>query len=528
MANPNLFKSAPSSKANPPKTNTTNSAGGRAYKFDDRHKLAQIACSNCFNGTYYTSADDNLKLAKEAALALKKDAEFIAKVAVYSRDKGYMKDMPSFLTVALADFDKVLFRKVFRKVVNNGKMLRNVIMMARSGQVTGKKFNMSAGTFRHAIQEWFDAKSPHALFKASIGNDPSMKDILRMCRPKPNSSEKNALFGYFLDRKVEFESLPEIVRAYEKWKSNKEGPVPDVDFRFLDSLGLSDQHWTEVAKNAPWKMTRMNLNTFARHNVFNDNSVIKIVADRLANREEIAKSMVFPYELFTAWQAIADTHEIPFAVRDSLQTAMEFAIDNVPAINGKVHVCVDCSGSMGSPITGATKGRPASKATCAHVAGLIASAVVRKNPSATVWTFRNDAVKVAINPRDSVMTNVEKLSRHGGGTDVASPLRKINEQKLDGDVIVYASDYESWIEGSGYGSGTGVANEWRKFKERNPKAKLICCDLTPRNNSQITTQKDVLQVGGWSDTAFAVMANFVEHGRESDHWVSEIEKVVLD
>jgi 60 kDa SS-A/Ro ribonucleoprotein len=52
--------------------------------------------------------------------------------------------------------------------------------------------------------------------------------------------------------------------------------------------------------------------------------------------------------------------------------------------------------------------------------------------------------------------------------------------------------------------------------------------LTPRNNSQIKTRQDVLQVGGFSDTVFDVVSSFVEHGFETDHWVSEIEKVSLD
>lgn len=92
MANPNLFKSTNTPKI-APKADTTNNAGGRAYKMDKYTALAQIAATNCFNGTFYASSEDNLKLAKEAAMALTDDPEFIAKVAIYSRDKAYMKDM---------------------------------------------------------------------------------------------------------------------------------------------------------------------------------------------------------------------------------------------------------------------------------------------------------------------------------------------------------------------------------------------------------------------------------------------------
>jgi 60 kDa SS-A/Ro ribonucleoprotein len=283
MVNKNLFKTGSTTPA-VPAADTQNNAGGKAYKFDKKHCLAQIAATNCFNGTFYASADSNLKLAKDAVEALKDDPEFIAKVAVYSRDKGYMKDMPAYLCAVLAGLDKKLFRKVFRKVIDNGKMLRNVIQIARSGQA-GKVYNMSSGTFRHALQEWFDNKSPASIFKASIGNDPSMRDILRMARPAPRnqqgeySADKAALFAYLLDaelkdgeflvykgkgseRKVAYRhaynNLPELVLQYEAYKKDKSLPVPNVDFRFLDHL-VDDKGWATIAENAGWTMTRMNL-----------------------------------------------------------------------------------------------------------------------------------------------------------------------------------------------------------------------------------------------------------------------------
>lgn len=534
MANKNLFKS-PGVAAKVAPADTTNRAGGKAYNFGKRHALAQIAATNCFNGTYYASAQDNLKLAKDAALALKDDPEFLAKVAVYSRDKGYMKDMPAFLTVLLAEVDTKLFRKVFPRVIDNGKMLRNFCQMARSGAVTGKVRNLSSGSVRHAVQHWFDVRGPWALFKASIGNDPTMKDMLRMCRPKPNTAEKAALFGYFLGKDVEFESLPQVVREYEAFKKDKSLAVPNVDFRMLDSLGLTDAHWKEIARNAPWMMTRMNLNTFARHGVFKDKELVKIVADRLRNREMIAEARQFPYQMYAAWKYTEDTADVPFEVRDALQDAMEIAIDNVPLFNGQIYVCVDCSGSMGSAITGEDENgkRKVSKIRCADVAGLVASSVIRKNRSAEVWTFNSDAVKVTLNPRDTVLTNTAKLAKAGGGTSISVPLRKLNEMKAKGDAVVYVSDYESWIDSNGvshgyYGSGTAMANEWETFKKRNPKARLVCIDLTPRSNSQIKAKPDTLMVGGFSDTVYDVVASFLEHGDSADHWVNMIEAVDLD
>lgn len=521
MANSNIFSNRVPSR---PTDCVSNVAGGKAFLMDERHALAQIAVTNCFNGTYYASANHHLELAKKAANALKNDPQFIAKVALYSRHKAYMKDMPAFLTVILSEIDKPLFRSVFRQVVDNGKMLRNVIQMARSGSVTGKKINVGSGTWRHAIQEWFNSQNTWSLFKASIGNNPSMPDILKMAHPKPNTPEKEALFGYFLGKEIALDKLPEQVRQYEEFKRHRTGPVPDVDFRMLDSLGLGEKEWTDIARNAPWTMTRMNLNTFARHGVFKDESISTIIADRIRDKELIAKSRVFPYQLYVAWKQVQNNESIPFNVKEALQDAMESSIDNVPNVPGNGYVLVDSSGSMGSPVTGYRHGST-SVVQCVEVAGLIASAVVRKNPQTHVYTFNDSAQKVDLNPRDSVATNTGKLSAAGGGTNISAPLRDLNIKRTKGDWVLYISDYESWMDSEYSFSyhGTNLVSEWEKFKSMNPEAKLICCDLTPRDNSQIkSSREDTLHIGGFSDSCFDVMRNFII-GTNDNFWLKEIE-----
>lgn len=545
MANKTLFANSRASKV--PATDTINAAGGRAYSKSAKSALAQIACTNCFNGTYYVDASANLEIAKQAVAALRNDPEFIAKVAVYSRSKSYMKDMPAFLTAYLATLDSKLFRKVFPKVIDNGKMLRNFVQIARSGQLDGKKLNMSAGACRHAIRDWFNSRSSGSIFHASIGNNPTLAEILRMARPRPENEEKATLYAYLKDAPFEdghfisrdkegnvrfrhsYDSLPEIVRQYENFKKTHEGAIPNVDFRMLDSVLTKDELrklWAKEAVEGAWQKTRMNLNNFQKYGVFDDKALVKTVADRLANREEVQSARAYPYQLLMAYHA---AENVPFEVREALQDAMTHALENTPPIKGKVYVCVDTSGSMGSPITGTRFGGHSSKVSCVDVAALFAAAVLSKNRDAEIWTFNSSAVQVKLNPRDSIMTNAGKLNRAGGGTDCSAALRGLNANKAKGDAVIYVSDYESWID-SGYNYsyyGTGMLTEWQTFKGRNKNSKLVCIDLTPRTNSQVTNHKDVLCVGGFGDAVFDVVASFVEHGQADDHWVDVIEKTEI-
>lgn len=523
MANSNLFKSA---QKVAPVANDINNAGGKAYSLSDKQALAQFAVTNTFNGTYYTTAEHGLDTVKNLVNNLKSDPEFIAKVALYAYEKGNMKDMSAYLCVVLAELDTKLFRKVFRRITTNGKMLRNVVQIARSGQA-GRVRNMSSGTYFNALQEWFNAHSAEEVFRASVGNDPSMRDILRMVRPRPATLQHEAVFGYIVGKVYKYDNLPVLVQQYEAYKVNKGVEVPAVDFRLLDSLGLGEAEWTEIARNASWQTTRMNLNTFVRHGVFNSKELVEIVANRLRDGKLIAKAKVFPYQLLAAYINVND--QVPHEVREALQDAMELSVANTPAFPGKVYVAVDTSGSMGSSITGYRRGST-SKVRCVDVAALFASCVLRKNGSAEVLPFDTIVHNVRLNPRDSIMSNAQTLARFGGGgTNCAAAIEYLNDRNLKGDAIVFVSDNESWVDSlrqSYYTRiGTGMMVAWMKFKQRNPKAKLVCIDLTPGTTSQVTQHQDILQVGGFSDQVFDVVNSFLDNTKSDNHWVETIERV---
>jgi hypothetical protein len=63
----------------------------------------------------------------------------------------------------------------------------------------------------------------------------------------------------------------------------------------------------------------------------------------------------------------------------------------------------------------------------------------------------------------------------------------------------------------------------QNYKKRNPKAKLVLIDVQPNSTTQVQSDKDVLNVAGWSDEVFNVITNFVNN--ESKSFIAEIERV---
>ena len=134
MANAQLFKSIMGKLL--PSTNTKNHEGANAYALTPQHALAQYAMTGCLNGTFYTAAET--QLSDVLTMANEVDDEFIAKLAIYSREKGAMKDMPTMLLAILAARQSAFLAPAFMRVIDNGKMLRNFVQILRSG-ATGRK-----------------------------------------------------------------------------------------------------------------------------------------------------------------------------------------------------------------------------------------------------------------------------------------------------------------------------------------------------------------------------------------------------
>ena len=542
MASKSVFGKGPSKKL--PAADAINEAGGKAYSLDAKTALAQVAVTGCFGNTFYATDKSQLDKAKE--LALQVEPEFLAKVAVYSRTRGFMKDMPAFLVAVMAakageaaksgnkdeaDRWRELLWETFPQVVDNGKMLRNVMQIMLSKATGRRSFGTSV---KRLFRTWFDTHDEAWLFRNSIGGDPSMSDVVRLAHPVPMTLERAALYAWFIGKDkgkfgdqefVVADNLPEIVRVYEAFKADHSGALPRLPFEMLVGMDLTPTQWKELAVQATWAQTRQNLNAFLQHGAFGDKAVIKAVAEKLANPDLIVRAKAMPYQLLTAYLNVDD--KMPREITNALQDAAEVATRNVPVIEGEVCVFPDVSGSMSSPVTGYrtnTRGKVeqhTTKTRCIDVAALVAAAFLRTNPQTVVIPFEGQVVPVKLNPRDSIMTNAQKLASIGGGsTNCSAAVAEMNRRGINPTLAVFVSDNESWVDRGWGGYGTGTLAEWNKTVRKHPEAKLACIDIQAYTTSQVPDRPGIMNVGGWSDEVFNVLKAFVEG---EGQWVQMIE-----
>ncbi len=515
MANKHLFRSAARRFAI---ADAVNEAGGRAYARPARQALAQYAATGCFGTTFYASEGEQLD--RVLSLCAELDDEFIARTAIYARQRAHMKDMPALLLAVLASRPSDALDRVFDRVCDNGKLLRSFVQVLRSG-TTGRR---SLGSRpKRLVQHWLASRDDAALLRASVGNSPSLADVIKMVHPTPADASRRALYGYLVGRPYDLDALPALVKDYEAFKAGRTTEVPDVPFQLLTALALDTRAWSQIARNAGWQMTRMNLATFARHGVFENPALVRLVAARLRDRAQIRKAKAFPYQLMIAHAHAGD--DVPAEIRQALHDAMEVAVSNVPRIDGPVHVLTDVSGSMHSPITGHRRGSTTA-VRCIDVAALVAAAILRANRHATVLPFHDCVQPCRLEPRDSVLTNANVLaSLPSGGTNCSAPLRELNHRKASGNLVIFVSDNESWVDDSHSYRATAVLEQWDQYRRRNPRAKLVCIDIQPSSTTLAPDRPDILNVGGFSDAVFTMISNFAANDSSARHWVGEIENI---
>ena len=264
-----------------------------------------------------------------------------------------------------------------------------------------------------------------------------------------------------------------------------------------------------------------------------DREMVDYVAGRIADADAIRRSRQFPYQFLAAYMNAAS--EVPQKIKAALHEAAEIACGNVPELPGPIVIGLDTSGSMGCSVSG-WRGRGAtSNMRCVDVAALFAAAILRRNPDSVVIPFDTQAYKAQVDPGDTILSLSKRLARYGGGgTNCSLPLHEANttyrNRKFAGCVLV--SDNESWVGRGHYGS-TGVMSEWQAFVKNQmrlgghgiPAPKLVCIDIQPYGSTQAPERADILNVGGFSDAVFNVVASYLSG--DAARFVAEVESIEL-
>jgi TROVE domain protein len=287
-------------------------------------------------------------------------------------------------------------------------------------------------------------------------------------------------------------------------------------------MPLTDAGWKAIFDISTWQQIRMNLATFNRHNVFNDFSYVNKAYERLTSRDDILRSKVMPYSVFSAY---LNSGDIPTRIKEALNTAVQISLENIPKINGKTVIAIDYSGSMDWRLN--SKG----SVRYIDIAAVFTAAIKFRNPNAEIVLFNTRARDYTVDPGTTVMQLADSLSRlEDGGTDCSSAFKHIYDKgRYNGmpDNIIMISDNQSWLGFRGNGFRTGTQKIFDDIRQINPRARLVNIDISPSSSSQTSPSENVLNISGFNDTVFKIVSDFFESNGSKTFWVDKIKAIEI-
>lgn len=472
------------------KTLTENLAGGQAYKQSDELSLVSLLLTSFVNDQFYRDSKNSLEDLKKLITNIK-DKEFVAKAAIFARDKFGMRSITHALAGELAsqlngaEWGKNFYEKVVVRVDDMTEILSYYLAYK-----TNKDNPKFPNSLKKGFAKAFDGFDAYQLAKYSGANkEVKLVDVVNIVHPIPNLRNKEALS---LLVKGELKNT-------DTWESklSKAGQVAESE---EDLTKLKSDAWIELLSSR--KIGYFALLRNLRNIISQSPDAISLACDLLVDENLIRKSRVLPFRFSTAYDEISKLGSSK-EVRDvliAINKALDISTANVPKFDGETLLVMDVSGSM--------SGRPS------EIASLF-GAVLAKSNNCDVMTFSTSANYMKYNPMDSVMTIRDKFRFSGGGTNVRSVFQKAEKAY---DNIILLSDFQSWI---GYTTPTKEFNDYKKKFNCNPY--VFSLDLAGYGTLQFP-ESQVYCLAGFSEKVFDII-NLLKTDKNA--LVNEIKSIQL-
>ena len=453
------------------KTLTENLAGGQAYKQSDELALVSLLLTSFVNDQFYknaqTTLDDLRKLTGKV-----KDKEFIAKAAIFARDRFGMRSITHALAGELtsqlsgAEWGKNFYDKVVVRVDDMTE-----IMSYYLAYKTTKDNPKFPNALKKGFAKAFDKFDGYQLSKYKGENkEVKLVDLVNIVHPIPTERNKVALQALVKGE----------LKNTETWeaKLSKAGQMADTE---EDLNQLKADAWQDLIGSR--KIGYFALLRNLRNIINQSPASVKAACELLVDERMIKGSRVLPFRFTTAYEEISKLGSSK-EVRDvlvAINQALDISVCNVPKFDGETLVVMDVSGSM--------SGRPS------EIASLFGAILAKVNNS-DVMTFSTTANYKQYNPMDSVLTIRNGFRYSGGGTNFKAIFQKANKKY---DRVIILSDMQGWM---GY---TTPASEFAQYKKKyNANPYVYSWDLAGMGTLQFPEQ-NVFALAGFSDKVFDIM-----------------------
>ena len=468
-----------------------NNAGGFVFKLDEWKQLERFLILGSEGGTYYVSEKkltaDN---ANKVLLLLKKDGVKVVEktVEILKSGRAPKPDVAIFVLALAASKGDDATRKAALAAVPSA--LKTGTQLLKYVDTVNGLRGWGRG-LKKAIQLWFKGRKNETLalqlVKYKQREGWSMKDVLRLAKPVPETEVQRKLLGWTAknekaewakasvapgDKALDFvwatEQAAQLKLVAEQADTEQAKAILAeanqasvkklidliVTYRLpreaLPTEALNKvEVWEALLQEMPMTAMIRNLGTMSKVGLLKPLSAAeKLVFQRLTDAERIRGAKVHPIQILSALRTYSSGRGVRSAaswnvstkVVEALDEAFELSFGAVEPAGTRHLLGLDVSGSM---TVGEIAGVPGLTPNVASAA--LAVVAARTEPWTAIMGFDHGIRDLGVTARDSILDATKKVSiNNNGGTDASLPMTWALQNKIEVDTFVVLTDSETW------------------------------------------------------------------------------------
>lgn len=490
-----------------------NYEGADAFVLTPQLELYTAVATAGLSDQFYEKATD--KLQRLQKLIAKNEADFVAKLAVYAREKMYLRTVPLVLTVELAKqaSGNSIVSKLTNRVIQRADEITELLAyyaMANERKNV-KKLNKLSKQLQKGLAEAFNKFDEYQFAKYNRDADVKLKDALFLVHPKAKDEAQQALFDKIVKDELNVPYTWEVelsVLGQQKFENDEKKKAA---FR---------AKWEEliVSNKMGYMATLRNLRNILEAEV--SKAALNKVCEYLSDAKAVAKSKQLPFRFLAAFRELKQLKNGRVSkVLEALENAVLQSAANIAGYDEdtKVVIAADVSGSMQKAISAKSKLQN-------YDIGLMLAMLLQNRCENVITGMFGDTWKVINVPKKNILSNVDEFYRREGevgySTNGYLVVKDLLQRKKVVDKVMLFTDCQLWNSNN---SRENIADLWKQYKKLAPAAKLYLFDLAGYGNVPLNVQRDdVFLIAGWSDKIFGVL-KAIEEGSNAVKMIETIE-----
>ena len=490
----------------------SNYEGEKAFVLTPQLELYSAIVTAALTDNFYESA--NAKLQRITELIAKNDAKFVAKLAVYSREKMHLRSVPIVLAVELAkqhSGDSLVSAVTARVIQRADEITELLAYYAKSNHRKNvKQLNKLSKQLQKGLAEAFNRFDEYQFAKYNRAAAVKLKDALFLVHPKAKDETQQALFDKIVKDELQTPYTWEVEMSalgQQKFESTKQ------------KKEAIKGKWEELifSNKIGYMALLRNLRNMLEADVSKE--ALNKVCCYLSNANAVAKSRQLPFRFLSAYRELKELKNGNVSsVLNALEDAVLQTAANIVGYdeNTKVVIAADVSGSMQTPVSARSKVQR-------FDIGLMLAMLLQSRCANVMTGMFGDSWKVINVAKKNIIGNVVEFHRREGEVGYATNGYLVVEDLLRRnhvvDKVMMFTDCQLWNSNN----NTNISNVWKKYKMVAPNAKMYLFDLAGYGNTPLNVMRDdVYLISGWSDKIFEVL-NEIENGGEALEMINAIE-----